>query len=105
LFALLYAAFGAASPLLPALTEAKGLSSEQIGMMFGAATAVRLLSAPVAGRIADRTHAPRATLAICCIACAITTLGISRLHTRDSSCNAGVVHTSTYPTLREIRGN
>ena len=62
LFALLYAAFGAASPFLPALMESKVVTAEQIGLMFGAATAIRLISAPLAGRIADQTHAVRATL-------------------------------------------
>ncbi|MFM9849211.1 MAG: MFS transporter [Hyphomicrobiaceae bacterium] len=75
LFGALYAAFGAASPFLPALVEAKGLSSEQIGLLFGSATAVRLLSAPVAGRIADATGALRATLAFCCLATALSALG------------------------------
>src|SRR5688500_18573508 len=53
LFGLLYAAFGAASPFLPALMEARGLPVEQIGILFGTATAIRLISAPLAGRIAD----------------------------------------------------
>ena len=75
LFGLLYAAFGAASPFLPALMEARGLSSEQIGLLFGSATAVRLLSAPVAGRIADATGALRATLAFFCLATALSALG------------------------------
>ena len=74
LFALLYAAFGAASPFLPALIEAKGVPPEQLGLMFGAATAIRLLSAPLAGRIADQTHALRATLAVCCVGTALTAL-------------------------------
>src|SRR6476660_2771632 len=74
LFALLYAAFGAASPFLPALFEFKGVPAEQIGMMFGAATAIRLLSAPLAGRIADQTHAVRATLAVCCGSAALAAL-------------------------------
>ena len=75
LFGLLYAAFGAASPFLPALMEARGIPAEQIGIIFGAATAIRLISAPVAGRIADRTHALRATLAACTIATALAALG------------------------------
>ena len=74
LFAFLYAAFGVASPFLPALIEFKGVPAEQIGMMFGAATAIRLLSAPLAGRIADQTHAVRATLAVCCGGAALTAL-------------------------------
>ena len=75
LFGLLYAAFGAASPFLPALMEAKGLPSEQIGVVFGAATAIRLFSAPVAGRIADQTQAIRLTMGICCAGAALAALG------------------------------
>ena len=57
LFALLYAAFGAASPFLPSLMEARGIPAEQIGIIFGTATAIRLISAPIAGQVADRTQA------------------------------------------------
>jgi MFS transporter, PPP family, 3-phenylpropionic acid transporter len=75
LFALLYSAFGASSPFLPALMEARGIPVEQIGIIFGAATAIRLISAPIAGRIADRTQALRTTLAACTIAMALAALG------------------------------
>ena len=75
LFGLLYAAFGAASPFLPALMEARGLPAEQIGILFGTATAIRLISAPIAGRIADRTQALRATLAVCAVATALAAMG------------------------------
>jgi MFS transporter, PPP family, 3-phenylpropionic acid transporter len=75
LFALLYSAFGAASPFLPALVEARGLSPEQIGILFAAGTAIRLISAPIAGRVADRTHALRTTLAVCAIGTALAALG------------------------------
>jgi PPP family 3-phenylpropionic acid transporter len=75
LFGLLYAGFGVASPFLPVFMEARGIPAEHIGIIFGAATAIRLISAPVAGRIADRTHALRATLAASTIATALAALG------------------------------
>lgn len=75
LFGLLYAGFGVASPFLPAFMEQRGIPAEQIGIVFGAATAIRLISAPVAGRIADLTHGLRATLAVCAIATALAALG------------------------------
>jgi len=75
LFTLLYAAFGAASPFMPALMNAKGLSPEQIGLTFGLATGIRLVSAPVAGHIADRSNALRAVLVICSLGCALAALG------------------------------
>lgn len=74
-FAALYAAFGVASPFMPALMESRGLTPEQIGLLFGCATAARLLSAPLAGRIADSTNALRITLAIACIGTALSSLG------------------------------
>jgi PPP family 3-phenylpropionic acid transporter len=74
-YAVLYAAFGAASLFLPALIEERGIAPEQIGMLFAAGTAIRLISAPIAGRIADRTRALRVTLAICAIGTALAVLG------------------------------
>jgi PPP family 3-phenylpropionic acid transporter len=55
--------------------EGKGLQPEQIGMVFGTATAIRLISAPALGRIADRTGALRLSLAICCAGTAVAALG------------------------------
>jgi len=75
LFSLLYSAFGAASPFLPALIASKGITAEQIGIIFGAGTAIRLISAPIAGRVADRTQSVRAVLAICAMATALAALG------------------------------
>jgi hypothetical protein len=101
LFAMLYSAFGAASPFLPAFMEARGVPAEQIGIIFGVATAIRLISAPIAGRIADRTGALRATLSVCTIATALAALGyvsasgfwallaISLLHRRHQRAHPG----------------
>jgi MFS transporter, PPP family, 3-phenylpropionic acid transporter len=75
LYALLYAAFGVASPFLPTFIEARGIPPEQIGMLFAAGTAIRLISAPLAGRLADRTQALRLTLAACAIATAAAAIG------------------------------
>jgi PPP family 3-phenylpropionic acid transporter len=71
----MYAAYGVASPFLPSLLERGGLSAQELGFVLGAATAVRLLSAPLAGRVADRRHALRAVLVISIAAAAFTTLG------------------------------
>ena len=57
LYALLYSAFGVASPFLPSFIVARGIPAEQIGMLFAAGTAIRLASAPLAGHLADRTEA------------------------------------------------
>ena len=75
LYAVLYGAFGAASPFLPAYVEERGIPAELIGVVFGAGTAIRLISAPIAGRIADRTHALRLVLALCAIGTALAATG------------------------------
>jgi PPP family 3-phenylpropionic acid transporter len=75
LYAVLYGAFGAASPFLPAYVEERGIPAELIGVVFGAGTAIRLIAAPLAGRIADRTHALRLVLALCAIGTALAATG------------------------------
>ena len=50
LYAVLYGAFGAASPFLPAYVDERGIPAELIGVVFEAGTAIRLVSAPIAGR-------------------------------------------------------
>jgi PPP family 3-phenylpropionic acid transporter len=74
-YMLLYGAFGAASPYLPAFIEERGIPPELIGVLFGAGTAIRLISAPIAGRIADRTHALRLTFAAYATATALAATG------------------------------
>src|SRR4029453_15778211 len=65
LYAVMYASFGVSSPFLPRFLQSRGLTPEQIGLFFGLGTAARLLSAPVAGRIADLSGALRTVLAVC----------------------------------------
>jgi PPP family 3-phenylpropionic acid transporter len=76
LFALMYAAFGVASPFMPAFFEGKGFSPEQLGILFGVGTAIRLISGPLGGRVADLTGALRAVLAVCELLSAAVTLGL-----------------------------
>ena len=54
LYVALYAAYGVASPFLPALLQSRGLSAEQIGLAFAVGTAVKLITTPLAGWVADR---------------------------------------------------
>ena len=76
LYVLMYAAFGVASPFWPRFFESRGLSPEQLGLLFAAGTAVRLISGPIAGRIADRTQALRAVLAVFAAGAAAVALGL-----------------------------
>jgi PPP family 3-phenylpropionic acid transporter len=75
LYAAMYAAYGVASPFLPAFVASRGIAPEELGYVLGAAIAVRLLSAPLAARIGDLLHALRLVLAVCIVAAAFATLG------------------------------
>jgi PPP family 3-phenylpropionic acid transporter len=75
LYAAMYGAYGVASPFLPAFVSGRGLSPQEIGIALAAGTAVRLVSAPLAGRIADLVQALRVMLVVSIAAAALVTLG------------------------------
>ena len=75
LYAAMYAAYGVASPFMPSLLASRGMTPDEIGLALGAATAVRLVSAPLAGRIGDAMQALRVVLAISIALGALATLG------------------------------
>jgi PPP family 3-phenylpropionic acid transporter len=70
----MYAAFGVASPFLPALLSERGLPAAELGLALGLGTAVRLLSAPLAGRIGDLLRSLGGVLAACAALAALVTL-------------------------------
>jgi PPP family 3-phenylpropionic acid transporter len=76
LYALMYAAFGVSSPFMPAFFHARGLTPEQLGILFATGTAMRLISGPLCGRLADLTRALRAVLAVCATLAALVALGL-----------------------------
>jgi MFS transporter, PPP family, 3-phenylpropionic acid transporter len=80
LYAAMYAAFGVASPFLPAFVSARGLSAEQLGLVLSAGTAVRLLTAPLAGRTGDVLQGLRVVLVVCTALAASATLGYLPAH-------------------------
>jgi PPP family 3-phenylpropionic acid transporter len=80
LYAAMYAAFGVASPFLPAFLNARGLSAAPLGLVLGAGTAVRLLTAPLAGRIGDVLQGLRVVLVVCTALAAVVTLGYLPAH-------------------------
>ena len=64
LYGMLYCSFGFSSPFLPEFLTTRGIGAEWLGFLLGAGTAVRLLSAPFAGRLADVFGAFRLELAL-----------------------------------------
>src|SRR3984885_6756943 len=54
LYGTMFAAFGVASPFLPALLHERGLGPSEIGAVLAVGTAVRLITGPVTSRLADR---------------------------------------------------
>jgi MFS transporter, PPP family, 3-phenylpropionic acid transporter len=65
LYTFLYSAFGVVSPFLPAYFENRGLTTQQIAIVIGLGTALRLVSGPLIGRFADRQRVWRGALSIC----------------------------------------
>ena len=75
LYATLYAGWGVLSPFLPAVLAARGASAEEIGLLLAAGIAVRLVTTPALGALADRLAAPRQVLAALLLASAALGLG------------------------------
>src|SRR3954454_12492392 len=80
LFSALYSAFGMASPFLPAFLSSRDISPEQIGLIISFSTFVRIVSGPVAGRVADYLAARRDVLAICSLGAAVFALAFIRAY-------------------------
>ena len=76
LYALMYGAYGVSSPFMPAFFERRGLTAEQLGVLFGTGTAIRLLSGPLCGRLADVTGALRGLLALCAALAAVVAVSL-----------------------------
>ena len=74
LYGTLYGSFGLSSPFLPAYLAARGVGPEALGLLLGAGTAVRVLSAPLAGRLADVFGAFRLELFLFAISAALVSL-------------------------------
>jgi PPP family 3-phenylpropionic acid transporter len=72
----MYASFGVASPFWPRFFEMRGMSPEQIGLLLGLGTIVRLIAAPVAARVADRLQRLRHVLAAAAALAACLALGL-----------------------------
>jgi MFS transporter, PPP family, 3-phenylpropionic acid transporter len=75
LYATMFAAFGVASPFLPALLHERGLGPSEIGAVLAAGTAVRLITGPVISRLADRFGKHRQILAVLLAMAAVIAFG------------------------------
>ena len=71
LYGTMFAAFGVASPFLPALLHERGLGASEIGAVLAAGTAVLLITGPVISRLADRLGKHRQILTELVIAAVI----------------------------------
>ena len=102
LYALMYAAFGASSPFLPAFFQEQGLKPEQLGILFGLGTAIRLVSGPLCGRLADRTQALRALLAWCAALAAVVAFGLLSAHGFSALVTISVVHAAALAPITTL---
>jgi PPP family 3-phenylpropionic acid transporter len=103
-YALLYAAFGTASPFMPAFLADRGAAPEEIGVLLASSTAVRLISGPLAGRLGDLFHAVRLVLCLCTAAAAVAALCYLPAHGFWLLLGITLVHTSMLaplPTLAD----
>jgi MFS transporter, PPP family, 3-phenylpropionic acid transporter len=75
LYATMFAAFGVASPFLPALLHERGLGPSEIGAVLAAGTAVRLITGPAISRLADWFGAHKQTLALLLAMAAVIAFG------------------------------
>jgi PPP family 3-phenylpropionic acid transporter len=91
-YGLLYAAFGVQSPFLPALLRERGLHPEEIGIVLGASTAIRVLAGPAIGHAADRLHRHTSILCGCAVVAAVAGLGYLMMHGFGSLLVVGLLH-------------
>jgi MFS transporter, PPP family, 3-phenylpropionic acid transporter len=77
LYGTLFAAFGVASPFLPALLHERGLGPSEIGVVLAAGTAVRLITGPVISRLADRLGKHQQILTVFLAMAAVIAFGYS----------------------------
>ncbi len=75
LYAVLYAAYGVASPFFPELLASRGLSPAELGLVLGCATTIRLVASPLAGRVGDALGSLRVVLVACLALATVAALG------------------------------
>jgi PPP family 3-phenylpropionic acid transporter len=98
-YGLLYAAFGVQSPFLPALLREQGLHPEEIGIVLGASTAIRVFAGPAIGHAADRLHRHTSILCGCAIVAAIAGLGYLMIHGLGTLLLVGLLHAAMFAPI------
>lgn len=102
LYTALFAAFGVASPFLPALLQERGLDPSSIGLVLGMGSAIRLATGPLGGRLADRSGAPRAVLAAGLAAAAVVAMGYAPAHSLLALALVSVAHAALLAPLSPV---
>jgi PPP family 3-phenylpropionic acid transporter len=102
LYTTLYAGFGVVSPFLPTLLQSRGLQPDQIGLVLALSTGVRLVSGPLAGRIAGLYGALRAVFACSAVAAALTVFGYLPAHAFRSVLAVSVIYAAMLAPLTTI---
>jgi PPP family 3-phenylpropionic acid transporter len=80
LYAVLYSAFGVISPFLPAYLESRGLLAQEIALVIGLGTGIRLVSGPLICRFADLQRAWRMTFGVCAGGAGLLALAYIAVH-------------------------
>lgn len=102
LYSALFAAFGVASPFLPALLEQRGLDPAAIGLVLGLGSAIRLITGPLGGWLADRSGAPRAVLAAGLAGAAVIALGYAPAHSLLPLALVSIAHAAVLAPLSPV---
>ena len=98
----LFSAFGVASPFLPGLLQQDGLRPGQLGVVLAAGTAVRLMSGPLGGRVADWTGRAPLVLTGFALASAAVALGYAPARGMVALLIVGVAHASVLAPLTPV---
>jgi PPP family 3-phenylpropionic acid transporter len=99
---MMFAAFGVASPFLPALLHERGLGPSEIGAVLAAGTGVRLITGPAISRLADRVGKHRQILAVSIAMAAVIAFGYSLPAGFATFLFVSVAHASTLAPIVPI---
>ncbi len=102
LYGVLFAAFGVAAPFLPGLLRQDGLSASAIGAVLAAGTAIRVVTGPIGGRLADGTGRAALVLTLFLGAAALVALGYGPARGFAPLLMVSVAHASVLAPLTPV---